>query len=148
MASCWFTLDYMHTPRYIHSDEKGIGIVVGKTWQDIKWQIKWLGPSVRLLDTPRCTLPRCTLLHYIVISKKSYTRQPSSPGEGRILQLYCSNINLPENITVSCTFIPTHTHKLTRQAIPLVTMPLQITHSNIQYITITTGQVPLHQIIS
>jgi hypothetical protein len=44
------------TPCYVSSDEKGIESAAGKTGQDIKWQIKWLSLSMRLLGTQRYTL--------------------------------------------------------------------------------------------
>jgi hypothetical protein len=46
----------IYTPCYISSDEKGIESAAGKTGQDIKYQIKWLGLSMRLLGTLRYTL--------------------------------------------------------------------------------------------
>jgi hypothetical protein len=41
----------MYTPCYISSDEKGIESVARKTGYNIKWEIKWLGLSMRLLGT-------------------------------------------------------------------------------------------------
>jgi hypothetical protein len=41
----------IYTPRYVSSDEKGIESAAGKTGQDVKCQVKWLGLSMRLLDT-------------------------------------------------------------------------------------------------
>jgi hypothetical protein len=46
----------LYIPYYVSSYEKGIESEAGKTGQDIKWQVKWLDLSMRLLGTLKYTL--------------------------------------------------------------------------------------------
>ena len=50
---------------YISSDEKGIEGVAGKMGQDSRWWIKWLGLSVRLLNTLRQGVYKCWVPGYV-----------------------------------------------------------------------------------
>jgi len=45
----------INTPFHLSSDEKGIQSMAGKTREDLRWQIKCLGLSMRLLRTLRYT---------------------------------------------------------------------------------------------
>jgi hypothetical protein len=53
----------IYTPYCISSDEEGLESVVGKTGHYIKWQVKWLGVTLKLLGTLRYTL--CVTLWYL-----------------------------------------------------------------------------------
>jgi hypothetical protein len=41
----------IYTLRYVSSDEKKVESAARKTMYDVKWQIKWCGPSFRLLSS-------------------------------------------------------------------------------------------------
>lgn len=47
---------FIFLPCYSSNHKTGIQSAAGKTGVTGKWQIKWSGLSVRLLDTPSCTL--------------------------------------------------------------------------------------------
>jgi len=56
VSVCFFNIVY--PPHYANSDKKGIESAVGKTGQNVKWQIKWLGLSMRLVGTQGYSLSK------------------------------------------------------------------------------------------
>jgi hypothetical protein len=71
-------------PCYVNSGEKGLENAAWKTGLDIKWQVKCLGPSMRLLDTLRYTLS--IIFWYLENCNIRQTFGPGGAGYGR---LYC-----------------------------------------------------------
>jgi len=45
----FLVLYIVYTPYYVSNDGKAVESVMGKTGQDLKWQIKWLDLSMWLL---------------------------------------------------------------------------------------------------
>ena len=74
-AITYWCLGFISTLCYMNSNVAGMGSAIRKRGQDIKWQIKCLGLSIRLLGTLRIHIT------YSVLTSRNYNiQQPLFPG--------------------------------------------------------------------